>query len=104
MVSKSKQSSSTGRRRFPRILLFGGILAIWLLLQFIWFDSYSLIRHQEWKKEYEQLLDENGRLQAEIEQLQTLLQVAPSDEMIEKIAREQYGMRREGEIVYRVEE
>ena len=91
-------------RRSRRLLLVGGFIAVWLLSQFIWFDSYSWIRYQEWQQEHEQLIKENSRLQTEIAELQTLLQTAPSDELIEKIAREQYGMRREGETIYRVEE
>ncbi len=35
--------------------------------------------------------------------LQETLETSPSDETIERIAREQYGMHRPGEIVYRIE-
>ncbi len=91
-------------RRSRRLLLVGGIVAAWLLLQFIWFDSYSWIRYQEWQQEHEHLVEENEQLQTEITELQTILQTPPSDALIEKIAREQYGMRREGETVYRIEE
>lgn len=96
--------STSKHRRFPRLLVVGGGIVVWLLFQFVWFDSYSWFRYQEWKKEHEQITTENVQLQAEIKQLQALLETPPSDEMIEKIAREQYGMRREGETVYRIEE
>ena len=102
MMSYTKPTAK--RRRFPRLLIIGGVIVVWLLLQFVWLDSYSWLRYQEWEKEYAQITAENVRLQSEIRQLQTLLETPPSDEMIEKIAREQYGMRREGETVYRVEE
>ncbi|MCY4171766.1 MAG: septum formation initiator family protein [Bacteroidetes bacterium] len=86
----------------PRLLIVGGIIAAWLLLQFVWFDTYSWVRYQQWQQEYQELVHENERLETEIGELQNFLKTTPSDELIEKIAREQYGMRREGEIVYRV--
>ena len=85
-------------------MLVGVPILVWLLLQFIWFDSYSWTRYQEWQKERDELVRENSRLQAEIVELQALLETPPDDGVIEKIAREQYGMRREGETVYRVDE
>lgn len=100
----SYTKSTSKRRRFPRLLIIGGVIVMWLLLQFVWLDSYSWLRYQEWEKEYAQITAENVRLQSEIRQLQTLLETPPSDDMIEKIAREQYGMRREDETVYRIEE
>ncbi len=102
-MAKTKQPASK-RRRLSPLVLIGSAIAVWLLLQFVWFDSYSWRRYQDWQKEHEELLKENARLQAEIIELQALLEAPPSDEVIEKIAREQYGMRREGETVYRVEE
>ncbi|MCY4158884.1 MAG: septum formation initiator family protein [Bacteroidetes bacterium] len=91
-------------RNSSRLLLVGGLIATWLLLQFIWFDSYSWVRYQVWQQEYEDLVEENQLLETEIEELQVLLQTAPNDELIEQIAREQYGMRRDGETIYRIEE
>lgn len=102
-MAKTKQSASKRRRLSPLLLIGSAIAAVWLLLQFVWFDSYSWIRYRDWQKEHAELLEENARLQAEIIELRTLLETPPSDEVIEKIAREQYGMRREGETVYRVE-
>ena len=89
--------------RYPRLFL---LLALVLLgaLWFIYFDSYSLVKRQQWSREHLELQQENERLRAEIEALQARLEAPPSDAEIEKIAREQYGMRREGETVYRVEQ
>ncbi|MCY3594627.1 MAG: septum formation initiator family protein [Bacteroidetes bacterium] len=102
MMAKTTQPASK-RRRLSPLVLIGSVIAVWLLLQFVWFDSYSWVRYRDWQKEHEELLEENARLQAEIIELRALLEAPPSDEVIEKIAREQYGMRREGETVYRVE-
>ena len=88
--------------RLLRFLLF--MLLFWGALWFIWFDSFSLVRRVHWKNEFVKLRHENDSLQAEIATLESKLGSPPSDETIEKIAREQYGMRREGETVYRVEE
>ncbi len=98
------KNSDSSPSRSPRLLIIGGIIATWLLLQFVWFDTYSWVRYQQWQLEHEQLVQENEQLETEIQELQKFLQTTPSDELIEKIAREQYGMRREGEIVYRVED
>lgn len=103
MAMKTKSPDSKRRRPSPLVLV-GSAIAVWLILQFVWFDSYSWIRYQDWKKEHQELVEENARLKAEIIELQTLLETPPSDEVIEKIAREQYGMRGEGETVYQVEE
>ncbi len=101
-MAKTK-SPTIKRRFFSPLILIGSAIAVWLLLQFVWFDSYSWMRYQDWQTEHQELLEENARLQAEIIELRTLLEAPPSDEVIEKIAREQYGMRREEETVYRVE-
>lgn len=95
------QHVSTGRR-LTRLLLIGLMFAG--LLWFTWFDSYSLVRRAKWQRDYEQLVEENIQLRSEIAELQSMLENPPSDEAIEKIAREQYGMRRDGETVYRTEE
>ncbi len=103
LMAKTKSPSPT-RRRLSPLILMGSVIAIVLLLQFVWFDSYSWMRYRDWQREYEELVQENTRLQAEIAELQALLKTPPNDDIIEKIAREQYGMRREGETIYRVEE
>ena len=102
MASTAAPQHVSMGRRFTRLLLIGLLFAG--LLWFTWFDSYSLVRRADWQREYEQLVEENMQLRSEIAELQSMLENPPSDETIEKIAREQYGMRRDGETVYRIEE
>lgn len=70
---------------------------------FVFFDSYSVRRRIDWKADYEELEAENEQLRQEIARLREELAEPPTDEVIEKIAREQYGMRRPGELVYKLE-
>ncbi len=102
MASTATPQQISMGRRLTRLLLIGLMFAG--LLWFTWFDSYSLVRRSEWQREYEKLVEENIQLRSEIAELQSMLENPPSDEAIEKIAREQYGMRRDGETVYRIEE
>lgn len=102
MASTAAPQHVSMGRRLTRLLLIGLMFAG--LLWFTWFDSYSLVRRAKWQRDYEQLVEENMQLRSEIAELQSLLENPPSDETIEKIAREQYGMRRDGETVYRIEE
>lgn len=78
------------------LLVFG---ALW----FTFFDSYSLVKRVRWHTEHARLSQENEILRREVENLEERLKKPLPDEVIEKIAREQYGMRRPGETVYRVE-
>ena len=98
----TKAPAKPARRRLQRPLL--AILLLAGAFWFMFFDSYSLIRRISWHQEYTELAQENEALAREVEQLETRLAEPVTDEVIEQIAREQYGMRRPGETVYRVEE
>lgn len=89
--------SRGSRRRLIAVAL--ALLVLWLLF----FDSHSIYRRVQWHREYLQLRAENERLRAQIDDLSSKLEAGLSDEVVEQIAREQYGMRRPGETVYRVE-
>jgi cell division protein FtsB len=93
--------------RFPstskpirRWLLIGAglLLGLWLLF----FDSHSLLQRYRWHRELSRTTEENERLRREIQQLETKLQQPLSDETVERIAREAYGMKRPGETIYRI--
>ena len=102
--SKSSSSSKVGasghRLRRPVVVTVLVLGALW----FTFFDSYSLVKRVRWHHEYARLTQENEALRHEVERLEARLAKPLPDEVIEKIAREQYGMRRPGETVYRVEQ
>jgi cell division protein FtsB len=82
------------------------LLAIGAALVLVWvafFDSHSLIKRIRWHHEHEHLSAENERLRQQIETLQYKLQQPLSDDVVERIAREAYGMRRPNETVYPIE-
>ena len=84
-----------------RRLLLGGLA---LLIGWIaFFDSHSLLRRVRYYHALRQTSAENERLQTENADLGERLRAGLSDATVEKVAREQYGMRRPGETVYRVE-
>ena len=74
------------------------MLAVWLAF----FDSHSLYQRFTWQRELARLEVENREMVRKIEEIEVKLDQAKADEVIEQIAREQYGMRRPGETVYRV--
>ena len=77
-----------------------GLLGIWLLF----LDSYSLYNRITWQRTSNRLRAENTYLQEQIRILEAKNAAELSDEDVEKIAREQYGMRLPGEMVYRLQE
>lgn len=97
-MAQPDASPSRIRRGIGLVFLLG--LLIWVSF----FDSHSLMKRLRWHQEYTQLKQENAALHREIGQLETKLERPPSDATIEKIAREQYGMQREGETIYRIDD
>ncbi len=85
------------RRRF--VLAAISALLVWLAF----FDSHSLVRRIGWHREYNELQDANEQLHSQIEELESELDKGLSDERVEKIAREEYHMKKPDETVYRVE-
>lgn len=88
-------------RRFRFRLIAAGLLALaaWVLF----FDSHSVIRRAGYARELSRLTAENARLEAENVVLARQLEQGLNADIVERVAREQYGMRRPGERVYRVE-
>lgn len=85
-----------------RRLLIGGVLCA-LFVWITFFDSHSLLRRYQWHQEHEQLTEENEQLRRDIERLRNQLDRPLSDSLIERIAREEYGMKRPDETVYRLQ-
>ena len=85
------------RRRLLGVALVG--LALWVAF----FDSHSILRRVGYARELDRLTAENAQLVAENEQLSARIERGLDDATLERVAREEYGMRRPGERVYRVE-
>jgi len=98
-MNVSLPTSSTSIVRW----LAAGLAAL-LLIWITFFDSHSLLRRYQWHQELERLTKENQRLQEDIRRLESQIDRPLSDETVEEIAREEYGMKRPGETVYRMEE
>jgi len=89
---------SDRRVRWAIGLLLGGML-VWVAF----FDSHSLWQRYRWHQELEATTQENADLRSKIERLRSQLDRPLSDSVVERIAREEYGMKRPGETIYRVE-
>ena len=92
--------SADAKRRLRKVLLW--ILAGAVVVSFVFFDSHSLLKRMTWRSEYLDVREENEQLRTDIAELEKEVSEGLSDEAVEKIAREEYGMRRPGETVYRV--
>ena len=76
--------------------------ALGVLVWVAFFDSHSLVRRLHWQHQVNELREENRQLSNEIVSLQETLAAGLSRADIERIARTQYGMSREGETVHPV--
>lgn len=85
------------RKRLIAIVLVA--LALWLAF----FDSHSILRRIQYARQLDRVTEENQELVIRNEDLERQIEAGLTPERIEKVAREQYGMRRPGETVYRVE-
>ena len=97
----TNRPESFWRTARARRLLFVGLVAVLVWIAF--FDSHSLLRRAGFSNETDRLEEENRMLRAEIERIEAELARPLSDDEIEQVARERYGMRRPGETIYRVE-
>jgi cell division protein FtsB len=84
-----------------RRLSWAGIAVALLWVAF--FDGHSLLKRAGYVHERSVLRQEVQALQTENEAIAERLAAGLSDEVVEEVAREQYGMRRPGETVYPVE-
>ena len=87
-------------KRFRSRLVLAGASALVLWVAF--FDSHSLWRRAGYARDLSRITEENARMAAENAALQAQIDRGLDDETAEEVAREQYGMRRPGETVYRV--
>lgn len=80
-----------------------GIFLAGVLIWILFFDSHSLWQRYQWHQELEATKQENTTLRKEIKRLRTQLDRPLSDSAVVRIAREEYGMKRPGETIYRIE-
>lgn len=90
------------KKTLRRLLLAGVLCALFVWIGF--FDSHSLLRRYQWHQEHDHLTDENEQLREDIKHLRDQLERPLSDSLIERIAREEYGMKHPDETVYRLKE
>ena len=99
MAASKQQATSLRRLRLALASALGLALLVWVAF----FDSHSLVKRITWHHELSELRRENAALREQTRILEDGLEATPSASVVEQIAREQYGMRRPGETVYRVE-
>lgn len=82
------------------LLVIGLIILVWVLF----LDSHSVLNRVRWHNEAERLKEENRKMEEVIARTKEELARRNDEQEIERIARESYGMRRDGETVYRIED
>jgi cell division protein FtsB len=90
--------------RWRRSFLFS-VLLLMLVIWFGFIDTYSIRTRIQLNMEKKELVRETERLREETAELQRKMDNLASDPgILEQLAREEYGMRKPGEIIYRVQE
>jgi len=81
------------------LTLLGGFVVIW----FVFLDTYSIATRIRLSNERSDLVRKTQQLQLETEELERKISAVQSDsDLLEKIAREEYGMKKPNETVYRI--
>jgi cell division protein FtsL len=81
------------------VLILGGFLILW----FAFIDTYSLWTRYELSQRKDDLKTKTEQLEAETARLKQQIKDLKNDPaLLERIAREEYGMKKEGETVYKV--
>lgn len=81
------------------ISLLIGFFVLW----FTFFDTYSLLTRYQLHTQKSDLIERTkGLEQKSVELRQKIEDLENNPDLLEKIAREEYGMRKPGETVYRI--
>ncbi len=81
------------------IWVLGGFFVLWIGV----LDTYSLLARYQLSRERAELIQRTEQLLRESDELSAKIQALQRDPaLLERIAREEYGMRRRGETVYRI--
>lgn len=82
-------------------LIIGGFLFVW----FAFIDTYSIWTRIQLNNQMNDLQEKKQELQEETHILREKIEDLKTDpNLLERIAREEYGMKREGETVYKIKE
>jgi cell division protein FtsB len=87
------------RRIWKWILI---LIGVFVLTWISFLDSHSLLSRIQMYREKSQIEQDTTRLRARIRELEKQLARPLTDEEVERIAREDYGMTKPGETVYPV--
>jgi cell division protein FtsB len=88
--------------RWKRSFLFTMLLGF-LVVWFGFIDTYSLLTRYQLASEKEDLKEKIEQMKQETAVLdEKIAELKANPDLLEKIAREQYGMRKNGEKVYRI--
>ncbi|REL39230.1 septum formation initiator family protein [Rhodohalobacter sp. SW132] len=80
-----------------------GLLAGFFILWFTFFDTYSLSTRYQLETQKKNLVERTQELEKKSDELkQKISTLEDNPDLLEKIAREEYGMRKPGETVYRI--
>lgn len=80
-------------------LVLGGIIFIW----FAFIDTYSIWTRIQLSQRLDELRAKKQQLQHQTEMLKTKIEKLETDpDLLERIAREEYGMKKKGETVYKI--
>jgi cell division protein FtsB len=79
------------------------LLATFVIIWFTFIDSYGLKTRWDLYTQKKDLIERTAELKAQSKELKTKINQLDKDPaLLEKIAREEYGMRKPGETVYKV--
>lgn len=83
------------------ILILGGFLFVW----FSFIDTYSIWTRVELSQRKAELQEKKQQLKSETAVLKKKISNFETDPfLLERIAREEYGMKKEGELIYKIKE
>lgn len=83
------------------LLVLGGFIIIW----FAFIDTYSLWTRYQLNQRYDNLKQKTEQLEADTKLLKQKIDNLNNDPaLLERIAREEYGMKKEGETIYKIKE
>ena len=95
-----KKAASPVKKYIGRAVLIGGLL---VLVYFYLFGDYGVQRIRKQKQEIAELERTVEQLRQQQQELKETIELLKTDpEYIEKIAREEYGLVKQGEIIYKV--